>query len=292
MDTNNEIVLAPNYFEANSSDDTQRVLKPNVTIHDIKYWRFRAVEDILEEMTDYYSSAFGKPTRIVDITPESFSEKIFYGRIIIYEDAKKIVIIDRISHTIIPFGSIIKYNPIDMSKVSVMGGDITSQWSVTPIIGASLIGSLADGITSGGIIGGASINKEYTQNPYKTIMVEDYGLEITTSDMQEPSVYIFFDNDAYALSQFTNILEIILHNEDNKNDKSKKIFKQEIPFGEIYTRLYNKEIERLKIEDEELQIQKAKEAEEWRKQRNTSSSGCMVSLLLAIMASFAISFLI
>lgn len=292
MDTNNEIVLAPNFFEANSSDNTQRVLKPNVTIHDIKYWRFRAVEDILVEMTDYYSSAFGKPSRIVDITPESFSEKIFYGRIIIFEDAKKIVIIDRISHTIIPFGSVIKYNPIDMSKVSVMGGDITSQWSVSPIIGASLIGNLADGITSGGIFGGAAINKEYTQNPYKTITVEDYCVEITTSDMQEPSVFVFFDNDAYALSQFTSILEIIIHNEDNKNDKSKKIFKQEIPFGEIYTRLYSKEIERLKIEDEELQMQKAKETEEWRKQRNTSSSGCMVSLLLAIIASFAISFLI
>ena len=35
MDTNIEILLAPNYFEKVSGDETQRVLKPYITIHDI-----------------------------------------------------------------------------------------------------------------------------------------------------------------------------------------------------------------------------------------------------------------
>lgn len=288
MDTNIEILLAPNYFEKVSGDDTQRVLKPYITIHDINFWRFKAIEDLLIEMTDYYSSVFGSPTRIIDITPESFNEKIFYGRIIIYEDSKKIVIIDRISHTVIPFGSIIKYNPIDMSKVSMMGGDVSSNWSVSPIIGASLIGSLTDGFSSGGIIGGAAINKDYTQKPIRTFTVEDYGIEITTNDMQEPCVFVYFKDDANALSQFANILEIILHNEENKKDNSKKIFKQDILFGEIFTRLYSKEIVRLQLEDEELQKEKAKSAEEFRKQ-NSSNGGCMVTLLLAITTSVVVS---
>ena len=288
MDSNKEIILTSNYFENNSGEDNQRVLKPYITIHDINYWRFKAIEDLLIEMTDYYSSVFGCPTRIIDITPESFSEKIFYGRIIIYEDAKKIVIIDRISHTIIPFGSILKYNPIDMSKVSMIGGDLSSNWSVSPMIGASLIGSLAGGFSSGGIIGGAAISREYTQKPIRTFTVEDYGIEITTNDMQEPCVFVYFNNDTNAFSQFTNILEIILHNDENKNDNSKKIFKQDFQFGDIFSKLYSKEIVRLQLEDEELQKEKARNAEELRS-KNSSNSGCMVSLLIVIIASFAVS---
>ena len=77
-----------------------------------------------------------------------------------------------------------------MSKVSMIGGDLSSNWSVSPMIGASLIGSLAGGFSSGGIIGGAAISREYTQKPIRTFTVEDYGIEITTNDMQEPCVFV------------------------------------------------------------------------------------------------------
>ena len=289
--TNNQLfqsndTLIKEVLENISTHNSQRKFEPEVSWKDVETWRMNAVGPLIEEITELYSRKIGTPTSIIDIGPQSIKGcKFFYGRIIIYEDAQLIVIMDRVEHKIIPFGSFLGFAPIDMSKSKVIGGEIESKISVSPVVGVGLIGSLAEGLTGGGVLGGAAFGREYSHKPIRVQTTKDFALSIKTNNLKETELLVYFNEDLNSLEKFCDILNIILSKEEYRKNTS-PIVKMDFNFAEIFSSLYSTEIERLYTEFEEKNKQSRKEHEEKLAQNN----GCIITILIAIVTTLSLYF--
>ena len=95
--------------------DTEKPFYPTETkISDLDNWKFEAYKILLDSLTDKYSDIYGTPARIIDVINDFWGR--FFCRIIIYQDSRVIVSIDRICQMVIPFDSIIGFNTVDCSE--------------------------------------------------------------------------------------------------------------------------------------------------------------------------------
>lgn len=217
-------------------NDTEKPFYPtDIKISEIEKCNFNAYKIILDSLTSRYSEIYGTPARTLDVINYSWRNS-FLCRIIIYQESRVIVSIDRIAQMVIPFDSIIGFNTVDCS--------------------------------------------EQKRNGY---ISEAYGIEINTNNLYNPTLFCFFEKQTNSLTEFSGILNIIMHDAQYKNDPSAKVQKEDINLSQILVDTYPDVIEISTKYEEDFLKEKEELREKENVQRQAQNGGCMV--IFAIVAS-------
>lgn len=247
---------------------------PNVSYWDLERWGIDAYAEVICNLTDAYNSIYGEPTTIVDATESGIGGKFYFTtRVIIYKEKRILVTIDRLAQHIIPFDAIISCQPLDLSEQSISGGGYEQITTKSPTFG-----------TIGNKIAILSTTKtDFVQRPIHVNTHVSLGVEISTNNMNNPTIDLWFGDNGNAVSKLVGIMKIILSDKNHTLSDEAEIETEEINLGDILSVSYPKEIEEIinrKKQNDETQAKKIAETQ--------NNSGCMVVCLALVVSTICI----
>ena len=124
---------------------------------------------------------------------------------------------------------------------------------------------------------------DFVQRPVHVHTNVSLWIEISTNDMNNPTIDLWFGDNGNAISKLLGIMNIILSDKNHALSDEAKIEIKEINLGDILSVSYPKEVEDIierKKQKDELQAKKSAEI--------ANNSGCMVFLLALVVSTICI----